>query len=284
MENTRLERPIVVGVKDKQLSALRYAMTEASRQKCGVRVVHAYALSDLEPSLLMTEALELSAEGILGTAKAFLDSEGCEVPVEYVAEVGSASRVLSAQSESARALVLGPDNTSWYEHILTGEVGSWLATHAKSPVVIVPEGWDETHGRRGGLVVSVDGATDAHGPLTFAFAAAERRGEELHVIHVVPPATSQGDEDEHRLNIAEVLSGWAEQYPDVTVFRSLVLGRIDEACAGATSLANLVVVGRPQGRLLPFSLSKPVASAVIKEANCPVAVIPANYDGYSADG
>jgi nucleotide-binding universal stress UspA family protein len=39
------------------------------------------------------------------------------------------------------------------------------------------------------------------------------------------------------------------------------------------------VVGRPHGRRLPFSLMRPVAVAVIKEAKCPVAVVPPDYDG-----
>ncbi|MEO6470166.1 MAG: universal stress protein, partial [Aeromicrobium sp.] len=140
-----------------------------------------------------------------------------------------------------------------------------------------PDHWSPHHKLRGGIVVTVDGATDARGPLTFAFEAADRRREELHVLHVVPPATSEADEEEHRLNIAEVLSGWADDFPSVKVFRSLVFGQTDEACIGATSLANLVVVGRPHGISLPFSLVRPVAVSVIKEANCPVAVIPPNY-------
>lgn len=282
MESNRLIRPIVVGVENKQLAALRYALGEAALKGCGVRIVHAYSMSTVGPALLGDDIMDASAAdayAILDSARDFVASQNTKVPVEYVVEFGAPTQVLQAASLTARSLVLGPENASWYERILAGEVGSWLATRAECPVVVIPENWHEHEVRRGGIVVTVDGATDAHGPLTYAFAAADRRNQELHVLHVVPPATSEQDEEELRLNIAEVLAGWADKYPTVSVFRSLVFGNTDEACIRSTSLANLVVVGRPHGHNLPFSLLRPVAVSVIKEANCPVAVVPTNYDG-----
>lgn len=282
MDSMRLERPIVVGVDEKQTAALRYALDEAEAQGCGVRVVHVYSLTNLGPTMLSAASVDAAAVGayeILEIAQNYVESQDTDVPVEYEAVFGAPTQVLEAEAKTARALVLGPENASWYERILAGEVGAWLATRAECPVIIVPEQWFAHSAGRGGVVVSVDGATAAHGPLTFAFKAADRRNEDLHALHVVPPATSLADEADYRLNVAEVLSGWADEYPDVKIHQSVVFGQPDEACIGATNLANLVVVGRPHGRGMPFSLVRPVAVAVIKEANCPVAVVPANFDG-----
>jgi len=282
METMRLRRPIVVGVEDKQQAALRYALNEAQSLGCGVRVVHAYSITTTGSAMLSDDVMDASAEAafaVVDAAREFIESEDTSVPVEYAVEFGAPTHVLQGESQNARAVILGPENSSWYERILAGEVGSWLSRHAQCPVVVVPEYWYQHQVRRGGIVVTVDGATDAHGPLTFAFAAADRLSQELHVLHVVPPATSVGDEEEHRMNIAQVLAGWADKYPTVRVFRSLVFGEADEVCIGSTSLANLVVVGRPHGQNLPFALVRPVAVSVIKEANCPVAVVPPNYDG-----
>lgn len=282
MESMRLERPIVVGVEEKQRAALQYALDEATSQGCGVRVVHAYSLTNLGPMMLSGASVDAAAVGayeVLESAQNFIESQDSKVPVEYEVVFGSPTQVLEKEALTARALVLGPEDASWYERILAGEVGSWLATRAECPVIVVPEHWFAHSSRRGGVVVTVDGATAAHGPLTFAFKAADRHSQEIQALHVVPPATSEADEQAHRVNVAEVLSGWADDYPDVKVFQSLVFGQPDEACIGATSLANLVVVGRPHGRALPFSLIRPVAVAVIKEANCPVAIVPSNYDG-----
>ncbi len=282
MDSMRLERPIVVGVEDKQLAALQYALSEAQALGCGVRVVHAYSLSTVGAAMLSGNVMDAAAEAayeVVDAARDFISAQDVDVPVEYAVEFGLPTQVLAAESLSARMLVLGPENSEWYERILAGEVGRWLSSHAACPVIIVPDHWSTEIARRGGIVVTVDGATDAHGPLTFAFQTADRTDQELHALHVVPPATSLRDEEDHRLNVAEVLSGWAEEFPTVTVFQSLVFGQTDEACIGSTRLANLVVVGRPQGARLPFSLSRPVAVSVIKEANCPVAVIPSTYDG-----
>lgn len=282
MNNTRITRPIVVGVEDKQIAALRYALSEAESQGCGVRVVHAYTISTVGKAIVSADIMDASAEtayAIVEAARDYIESQDIKVPVEYAVEFGDPTQILRNESLTARALVLGPDNAQWYERILAGEVGRWLATRAECPVVVVPENWYPHEVRRGGIVVTVDGATDAHGPLTMAFSMADRLHQELHVLHVVPPATSEADEEEHRLNIAEVLAGWADRYPTVRIFRSLVFGQPDEACIGSTSLANLVVVGRPHANSLPFSLVRPVAVSVIKEANCPVAVVPSNYDG-----
>ena len=282
METMRLERPIVVGVDEKQTAALRYALDSAKAQGCGVRVVHAYSLINLGPTMLSGDSVDdaaVAAYEILEIAQNYVESQDIGVPVEYEAVFGAPTQVLEEEAKTARALVLGPEHATWYERILAGEVGSWLAARADCPVIIVPEHWFAHSSRRGGVVVCVDGATAARGPLTFAFRAADRRDEDLHALHVVPPATSIADEEVHRLNVAEVLSGWADEFPEVKVHQSLVFGQPDEACIGATSLANLVVVGRPHGRALPFSLVRPVAVAVIKEANCPVAVVPADYDG-----
>jgi nucleotide-binding universal stress UspA family protein len=282
MEITRLDHPIVVGVEDKQQAALRYALSEARSLGCGVRVVHAYSLLTTGSALLGGELLDASTESayaLLDVTRDYIKSQDIDVPVEYVVEFGAPTQVLENEARTARALVLGPEHATWYERILAGEVGSWLASRAVCPVIVVPEGWNPDEVRSGGIVVTVDGATDAHGPLTFAFAVADRRGESLDVLHVVPPATSPADEQDHRLNIAEVLAGWADRFPTVRVVRSLVFGQPDEACIRSTSMADLVVVGRPHGRDLPFSLVRPVAVSVIKEANCPVAVVPPNYDG-----
>ncbi|MEO6473336.1 MAG: universal stress protein, partial [Aeromicrobium sp.] len=144
MLSKRLERPIVVGVDVKQQAALRYALDEAKSQGCGVRVVHAYSLSATGPALLSGEMMDAAAESayqILDAAREFVESQKVKVPVEYVVEFGSATQTLENESISARSLVLGPENASWYERILAGEVGSWLATRAQCPVIVVPDHW-----------------------------------------------------------------------------------------------------------------------------------------------
>lgn len=283
MRNTDASRPIVVGVEDKQHGALRYALDEAKRVGCGVRVIHAYAVPATGVGVFygidLARASQEGAEEILAGARDFVESTAPVASTEYAAKIGATTRVLEYESTQARSIVLGPDDNTWYDRILIGDVGSWLVTHADCPVIVVPAHWSPQETRRTGIVVTIDGATNAHGPLTFAFAAAERGNEDLYVIHVVPTGTSSSDEEEIQANIAEVLAGWSEKYPTVKVIRSLVFGEVGDVFIDTTRLASLVVVGRPHGHGQPFLLARPVAVSVIREANCPVAVVPPNHDG-----
>ncbi len=282
MTITNAVTPIVVGIESKQTSALRWALDEAESRHCGVRIVHVST-----PAVIaydgyfggeFARALEEEADAVLATARSYVESRKFSGPVDYVLQIGDPRDLLANQSAQARSVVLGPDDNAWYERLLVGDVGASMLRHSKSPVVVVPEHWFPHTSRRYGVIVTVDGTSDAHGPLSYAFSAAERSGHSLHVLHIVPTATSEDDEDAHRLNIAEVLAGWSERYPSVEILRSLVFSEVDEACIGATKLANLVVVGRPHGHSAPLSLSRPVAVSVVKEANCPVAVVPSDYD------
>ena len=272
--------PIVVAVESKQRASIRYALEEAAKQHCGVRIVHAYAVPATAAGMFYGSELVQASEGdaheVLESTRAYIESLGTDVAVEYSVRLGAPTRVLEEESRIARAVVLGPDDNSWYERVLVGEVGSWLVQHARCPVIVVPESWDHEEPRRGGVIVTIDGATDARGPLRFAFSAAA--DQELHVMHIVPSATSVQDEERERVDVAEVLAGWSTEFPDVKVFSSIVFGEVDEVTKNATKLANVVIVGMPHRKAMPFIHARPVAVSMIKAANCPVAVVPADFD------
>ncbi len=128
-------------------------------------------------------------------------------------------------------------------------------------------------------MIALDGDTPASGPLRFAFEQADARGDELHVLHAIPPATSQSDTQAIRANIGAVLAGWSETYPGVRVLLSFPVDEADDACVRATDRSELVMVGRPHRHGLPFALARPLAADVLRHARGPVAVIPADYRG-----
>jgi nucleotide-binding universal stress UspA family protein len=82
-----------------------------------------------------------------------------------------------------------------------------------------------------------------------------------------------------RANLAAVLAGWSTAFPGVRVMLNFPMDAPEEACVRATEHAELIVVGRPHGRTLPFSLARPLASRVIRRAHCPVAVVPSDFWG-----
>ncbi|CAN5394508.1 universal stress protein [soil metagenome] len=281
MNTTMEDRTLVVGIDEERPASLRYALVEADRLGCGVTVVHAYALPSSMPGVAygqeVVDSFHDGAVALLASARAYVEEFDSDVPVAYDVHVGLASDVLTKLSTSARAIILGPDDTPWYDRLFTGSVAKALAQNALCPVIVVPEGWDAD--QRGSVVVALDGDTVAHGPLRYAFDAASKRKAILRALHIVPLATTPRDTEIHRATIESMIDKWALDYPDVTAWTEVEVGEIDDRTDAATRRAAIVVVGRPHHRRLSFAASRPAAIAVIREAQCPVAVVPPNYDG-----
>jgi nucleotide-binding universal stress UspA family protein len=275
-------RPVVVGVSSKQSTVVSYAAAEAARLKTSLRVVHCYALPTQAAEFYVggdvLDTYRIAGESVIEDARALIQDEHAGVEVEYVLANGMPGPVLLAESVAAQAVVLGADDIPWYERMLGGEVSAHLARKASCPVVVVPE-VEQLSARPDGVVVTIDGDTSASSPLRYGFEQADLRGETLHVLHAAPAATLQDDFDNHRANVAEILAGWAELYPGVRVLSSLTSGDPLETCIAATEHASLVVIGRPHSHTVLFALARPLAMQVLRQAHCPVAVVPTDYRG-----
>lgn len=280
-----LPRPVVVGVSSKQATVVRYALAEAARLKTSLRVVHCYALPAQAAEFYVggdvLDTFRIAGESVIEEARELIEDEHPGTDVSYVLANGMPGAILLAESVDAQAIVLGADDVPWFDRMVGGEVSGQLARKASCPVVVVPAVDEPGVGRFGsqrrGVVVTIDGDTSASSPLRYGFEQADIRGEILHVLHAAPAATLQDDFDNHRANVAEVLAGWAELYPDVRVLSSLTSGDPIETCIAATEHASLVVVGRPHSHTVLFALARPLALQVLRQANCPVAVVPTDY-------
>ncbi|MCW2799210.1 MAG: hypothetical protein JWQ70_682 [Aeromicrobium sp.] len=280
-------RPVVVGVSSKQGTVVRYALAEAARLKTSLRVVHCYALPIQAAEFYVggdvLDSMRLSGEEVIEEVQAIIEAESPEIEVAYVLANGMPGAVLLAESATAQSIVMGADDIPWFDRMLGGEISGHLARKASCPVVVVPEvdqrGAGQPGVRHGGVVVTIDGDTSASSPLRYGFEQADIRGEILHVLHAAPAATLQDDFDNRRANVAEILAGWAELYPDVRVLSSLTSGDPIETCVAATEHASLVVIGRPHSHTVLFALARPLAMQVLRRAHCPVAVVASDYRG-----
>lgn len=276
-------KPVVVGIGDKQPTALRFALREAHREGTGLRVVHSAGLpaqsvvAQAGPEIVA--AVLEAGQKVLDDARHFIEQEVTPVPVTYDLTSVAPIRALEAAAQAASSVVIGADNISWPDRLLGGAIASHIALHAACPVVVVPERTYPTN-LSGGVVIALDGDTPARGPLQFAFEQANARGDVLHVLHAIPPATAVPDCEAIRANIGEVLAGWGDRYPHVRVLLSFPIDEADDACIRATERSQLVVVGRPHRHGLPFALARPLAADVVRQARCPVAVVPAEYRGF----
>lgn len=283
MNTSTRTRPLVVGVDGENFAAAHYALDEARSRGCGVRIVHAYRLPvPAVPGLLIDdqaiEQAQAAAQGVIDLFGLQVDAEGADVPVEYRLGYASPTELLLEEAKTARALILGTDDVGWFDHLLLGDVSSWLSSRTACPVVVVPAKWSAPDPRGGDVVVTLEGTSSAQGPLAYAFEQADRTGQSLHVLHVSPPGTREDDDNERRVNLAEILAGWSESFPDVEVFTTIISGKVDDSILRETCLASLVVVGRTNRHGFPFSLARPTAVAVIKQAQCPVAIVPSDHE------
>ena len=273
---------VVVGIVDKQPSVLRFAAREARLAGARLQVVNAAGpaveIAAVYPELGILKSLRDVGQHVLDDAREFVTDELDISDAEFILTDGIPTEVLMQAAAGARMMVLGADDVPWYDRLIRTKVAGHLAMHARCPVVVVPE-VEYPHFMGGDVVVTIDGTSAADGPLRFAFEQADARYGVLHVLLAVPPATLPSDVADLRANMSEVLAGWREVFPDVVVMDAFAVGDPKDVVANATRGAELVVVGRPHGRAMPFALLRPLATDVLRRANCPVAVVPADYRG-----
>lgn len=275
-------KPVVVGIVDKQPTALRFAMREAIRTGAPLRVVHAVSMPvPVAEFYVGVDPLSEARDGgqkVLDDARHFIEQEPETPPVSYVLATEPVIEALQRESAAARVLILGADDVAWYDRMLGGAVAAHMIRQAACVVVVVPEvSYPPT--AIGGVVVTLDGDTSAAGPLGFAFEHADSHDLTLHVLHAAPPATLTSDVEDIRVNIGAILAGWSESFPDVRVIPTYIFDTPEQAIVDATERAELVVVGRPRNRSIAFALARPIATQVLRRAQCPVAVVPADYQG-----
>lgn len=277
-------RPITIGVADKQHAALAFAAEEARLSDCDLRVVHSYIVPPSPPQVMGTAygfdidaSFQESGREVLADATGFLSSQYGDLTVHPVLEQGPAPMVLTATSATSRLLVLGPDDTTpWYSRLFQSRVSRKLVQDALCPVVVVPDTW-VARGAVKGVTLLLDGQTVAHGPLRYAFEQASRHHDVLLVIHVDEPGGSPAG-SLPRQEMRRLVESWNATYPHVWVNSKEVVGDADLATVESFERTGLLVLGRPHEHHELASLHRSLVRAVIEHADCPVVVVPEDYD------
>ena len=284
MSSRDVGRPVTVGVADKQQAAVAYAAEEARLHACALRVVHAYTLPPTPPQVVsnaygfdIDASFRESGREVLAAAAAHVSAQHGDVTVHQVLEQGSASTVLAATSATSRLLVIGSDATRpWYTRLFQSRVSRDLAQQARCPVIVVPDIWRaETAGT--GVTLLLDSETVAHGPLRYAFEHASRHECVLHVVHLQAVDGSH-DEAVPWHDMRRLVESWGSTYPHVWVKTQVVTADADVVTIATLERTGLLVLGRPHTRHAVPCLHPSLAEAVIEHADCPVAVVPADYD------
>jgi nucleotide-binding universal stress UspA family protein len=215
-----------------------------------------------------------------------------ELRIDTEVVSGSPGAALVAASADAQLVVVGSRGLGGFAGLLLGSVGTQLAAHSRAPVIVMRP---PDHRANLGVgpddhpvVVGVDGIPESAAALGFAFDEASARGVPLIATYawwLLPPTKLgpkdprhydlvQAEDDARRL-LAEAVAGWTQQYPDVEVTlrpeRTLnpVVGLLD-----LSRTAGLLVVSRHGGNTLSRLLFASISDSAVREAHCPVAVVP----------
>lgn len=267
-------RPVTVGVDGSQPAALALAADLAHALEAPLRIVHAYwtpaGSADVYLGQDSQEVLRDAAQKALDDAREQLGSQA-PGDIEYVLRFARPVSVLDAESKDAAAMVLGTDDSGWFDRHTGHGLAHRTAMHARCPVVVVP---DRPATASGEIVAAIDIASVSEDALRFAVDLSSRLGAPLRVVSVVQEGlTGPGREQQHaRLDGA--VHGWRLRYPDVDIRTQILASDVSSALVQVTAEARLMVVGRPNDPWLAPLFTRPVATGLLRAAACPVVVVP----------
>jgi nucleotide-binding universal stress UspA family protein len=268
---------IVVGVDGSpgSTAALRWAAAEARRRQTDLRVLTAYhrqiSGKTFTTGLPAPPIADDKRADIVHAAVSHARSLAPDIEVRGVAMPGYAAPVLLHAAEEAALLVVGDRRGGGLPGRPSGSVGTQVASHARSSVVVVRGRADADTGP---VVAACDDGPAATTIIGRAFEEAARRGAPLLVVATGAggrPPGGAAAEEVPGTDIDSQLEVWREKYPEVEVRREVVTGRPDKALVERSQQAQLVVMG-PCGHGPEPTLLDAVCVRVLQNADCPVLV------------
>lgn len=202
--------------------------------------------------------------------------------------------ILEAAGESAK-VYLQRRHLSPLDNVLNGPVVAGVAARSPVPVVVVPEafsGWDLPGRRR--VTVAVKRTGHQEELLEEGFRTASRMQAGLKILRVVEPHRLHGvmhgvslpgrHHPEHaaphvetlttaELRLLEYLAAWRGRFPEVPTRAQVLRQRAVIALLEATADSDVLLISRPPTRL-PANALGTLSRALIREAVCPVAIVP----------
>ncbi|MGW7359242.1 universal stress protein [Streptomyces sp. NPDC054802] len=273
------------------LAAVDWAAEEALRRAVPLRLLRAWS-GDGDPRTLLVDPVVARGWGerTLGTAQRRLRRRHPALEVETEWTSTGPVEALCAAGDEAELLVLGSRGLGGLAGFLAGSVSLAVLARTRGPLVLVRPHDHRAPGKSGPaaeVVIGLDVSAPADEVLAFGFAAADRYGCGLRVLHswAVPavhgpdmggalPLLMTEIAQGARRALDEALAPWTDKYPGVPVVRACHQGRPAQDLPEASRDARLVVVGRRNRRGRIGTRIGAVTHAVIHHSLAPVAVVP----------
>jgi nucleotide-binding universal stress UspA family protein len=283
-------RAIVVGTdgSEPSLRAVEWAARDAALREVPLRIVSVAPLNrDLDlftRPAAYSAAVRETADKALDDAAATASMAVPGLTIDTVLRTGEPALVLAQAARRATLLVVGSGgHASRFAGMALASVSRYLAAHAPCPVVI-DRGEPADPGHQ--VVVGIRDLHDSEAPLAFAFEEASHRGAHLVAVRAwywLPPAGAAATiiapaqaSAEALTRLYRLLEPWQEKYPDVELGEEIIHAHPGQALLDLTASASLLVLGRRPGSSAGSDAPiGPVTCTVLKDARCPVAIVPA---------
>jgi nucleotide-binding universal stress UspA family protein len=196
--------------------------------------------------------------------------------------IGARPEAIVEKAQNADLVVVGAPPHDLMGRIWTGSTVTGVAARSTCPVAIIPARDEEPP--RHQVLVGVKSTKHADDLLAAGFAVANQTGAELRIVHVWQLLSPYDNavaerlplpewEVEERRAIEAMLIDLRMAYPTVPVHVELVHGQPAHELVEASEDADVLVVSRPLHGGFVHHLGA-TARAVIREARCPVLVVP----------
>ena len=273
--------------------AVRWAAREASTRGSPLLLVHVLARPFQHSIQMRVPDQEHVMDKLREAVHRELDSleDECRtgfpgIEVRKSVPVGDAAQFLVEFAGEAELVVLGGPLVGARTDRLGVTAAEVIARRAAAPVVVVRG--DTGAAADAPVVVGVDGSDVSTRAIGFAHETAARQGRPLVAVHSWSESAFNpfdivdewdADRSEFREKASEVLSesmaGYREQYPDLRVRHVVGPDRPAHLLLGEAEGASLLVVGSHGRGAVRRTFLGSVSHAVLNQANCPVAVLPA---------
>lgn len=266
---------IVVGVDGSAASssALAWVVDRCSTRTAEVEVVHVGPVA----------GRTASPHDALAEAERAMRAAAPEQAATFRRVSGAVAETLAEASAGADLLVIGVDP----EHPVRAALGGWLPVriiaHARSPLCIVPSGWER---RQGSVTVGLEDDLSSSEALTFAAQEAERSSGRLRIVHAwhLPEPSRDGSAallvlpqrilEEHRELLEASVRSVTRRFPRVHIEADLVRAEPAAALLQHAPGAAMLVIGTHRDGPLTGAYVGSVGRGLLWRARCPLVVVP----------
>jgi nucleotide-binding universal stress UspA family protein len=232
-------------------------------------------------------AVRQAGREVLAHGEALVHRIAPHVDVTTTLMIGTRPDAITERSHDAELVVVGAPPHDLMGRLWTGSTVTGVAARSACPVAVIPAGESKDDAHQ--VSVGLKSTDNVDQLLAAAFSVAGQTGAELRIVHawklLTPYENAVAErlptpewEIEEERRIEGLLIDLRLAYPTVSVRVDLVHGQPAYVLVEASEDADVIVISRPIHGGFVHHLGA-TARAVIREAHCPVLIVPPDESG-----